>query len=152
MSDDLTAADVSARLDGLTELFRRRLTDDRANRLLIESLTERLRDAERGQFTLYVQPLVVALALALDRADAYEGPGSEFVASLRDEILDILALYGVQQVPAEGRLDPAMHELVEVEPSEGPELEVTRVLRRGFHRDGGLIRAARVAARRGGAD
>jgi molecular chaperone GrpE (heat shock protein) len=84
----------------------------------------------------------------LDRADAYEGPGSEFVRSLRDETLDALSLYGVEEVAGAGPIDPAVHEIVEVEPSEGPQFEIAAVLRRGFHREGRLIRAARVIARR----
>jgi molecular chaperone GrpE (heat shock protein) len=84
----------------------------------------------------------------LDRADAYDGPGQEFVRSLRDETLDALGLYGTEEVAAEGRVNSALHEIVEVEPSEGSEIEVASLRRRGFHRCGKLIRAARVIARR----
>jgi molecular chaperone GrpE (heat shock protein) len=140
--------DLGARLEQLYDLFQRRLMDDRVKRDAIESLTERLRNAEQDQFARALQPLVVSLALMLDRADSYDGPGQEFVDSLRDETLDALGLYGVQEIPAEGPIDPALHEIVEVEPSEGPGLEVARLVRRGFHRQGTLIRAARVIARR----
>jgi molecular chaperone GrpE (heat shock protein) len=147
--DEVAAVpDVRERVEQLHDLFNRRLKDDRVKREIIESLSERLRDAERGQFTMYVQPLVVSLALMLDRADAYDGPGQGFVRSLRDETLDAMGLYGVEEVAAEGPVNPALHEIVEVEPSEGSEIEVVSLRRRGFHRDGKLIRAARVIARR----
>jgi molecular chaperone GrpE (heat shock protein) len=118
------------RLDDLADLFVRRLADDRARRVAVEELSERLRQAELGPFRQYLHPLVHGLALVMDRLDRYDGPDPEFADSIRDELLDLLARQGVREVDASGEFDPSTQEAVEVrhEPdaSPGAVLEVRR--------------------------
>lgn len=86
--------DIVERLDHLADLFVRRLADDRARRVAVEELGERLRQAELGPFRQYLHPLVRGLALVVDRLDRYDGPDPEFAASIRDEVLDLLERQG----------------------------------------------------------
>jgi len=63
----------------LSDLFRRRLEDDRAKAKAIDELARRLRAAEEGQFRQVLHPLVRRLALVLDRLYAYAGGERDFV-------------------------------------------------------------------------
>jgi molecular chaperone GrpE (heat shock protein) len=164
--------DLESRLDSLADqltklgdLFRRRLLDDRDKRTLIDQLTEKVDRLERSSAAEAARPLVTRLALVIDRLDATlstaadsangaacSGPQAEdpvmgLVRSIADEILDVLDAMGVTVVDEAGVFDPKCHEVVEVS-GEGSSLEVLAVRRRGFVKDGVVLRPALVAVRR----
>lgn len=149
-AQDGSSADVLERLDRLADLFRRRLLEDRDKRRLIDELHERVRAAEAGPFRQYLRPLVLALALLVDRMDRYEGADPEFVASVRDELLDSLARHGIALVDTGGPVDPTRHEVVAVEGEvrieEAGCAVVARAVRRGYQHDGWVFRPAQVVA------
>ncbi|MGH3239451.1 MAG: nucleotide exchange factor GrpE [Spirillospora sp.] len=137
--------EVLRRLDELTDLFRRRLQDDRDKRVLIEKLGERLSQAESGPFRQYLHPFVSGLALVLDRLDRYAGPDAEFIASLQAELLQLLSLHGVNEVPVSGAFDPSRHEAVGVREAPGtPPGTVLEVYSRGLAHGSWVFRPARV--------
>ena len=139
------AGEVLRRLDELTDLFRRRLQDDRDKRRLIERLDERLSQAEAGPFRQYLHPFVNGMALVLDRLDRYRGPDPEFVASVREELLQLLGMHGVTEVPVSGPFDPACHEAVDVREAPGaPPGTILEVHSRGFAHGSWVFRPARV--------
>lgn len=152
MTTDTEARDVAARLDELIDLFRRRLFDDRDKRRLIDEAFERVRTAESGAFRQILHPLVVGVALVVDRLDSYDGPDPGFADSIRDELLDVLQRHGVESVETLGHVDPRRHEVVEVVEDQGGSvpssgsLTVRHVVRRGYRHGDWVFRAARVVA------
>jgi molecular chaperone GrpE (heat shock protein) len=137
--------EVARRLDELADLFTRRLADDRARRLAVEELTERLRQAELGPFRQILHPLVVGVALVIDRLDRYQGADPDFAASIRDELLDVLARHGVREVSVADGFDPASHEAVDLrhDPDQPPGA-VLELHRTGFAHGGWVFRPAQV--------
>ncbi|MBV9143186.1 MAG: nucleotide exchange factor GrpE [Pseudonocardiales bacterium] len=137
---------IEARLDELTDLFRRRLRDDKDKRRLIDEAHERARAAEVGPFRQFLHPVVTGVALVIDRLDAYEGTDPSFAVSIRDELLDVLARHGVLPVPDSGPVDPLWHEVVDVDGAQAGQMAVSRVVRRGFQHAGWVFRPARIIA------
>jgi molecular chaperone GrpE (heat shock protein) len=139
------ADEIVRRLDELADLFTRRLSDDRARRVAVEELTERLRQAELGPFRQILHPFVHGVALVIDRLDRYRGADPEFAASIRDELVDVLTRHGVQEVSVDGGFDPASHEAVELrhDPNKPPRA-VLEVRRTGFAHGGWVFRPAQV--------
>lgn len=132
------------RLDELRDLFQRRLLDDRGKREAIEALREELRQAKDGPFREFVEPLVHSLALVVDRLDRYEGVDPAFVASVRDELLDVLARHGITQVEVDV-FDPERHEAVASAVVDGtPAGRVVERRRRGFAHGPRVFRPAQV--------
>ena len=138
-------AEITRRLDELTDLFVRRLSDDRARRAAVAELSEKLHQAELGPFRQYLQPFVHGLALVVDRLDRYEGADPEFAASIRAELLELLASHGVRQVAVGDAFDPAGHEAVEVRHDpDAPAGAVLEVRRAGFAHGSWAFRPAQV--------
>ena len=152
-SDDRTDSDgiegLLDKLDELTDLFRRRLVDDKDKRRLIDSIQRELEVAKRGPFFEIQFPLVRSLFSVIDRVDAYEGPDADFVSSVGEELVEALRRIGVDEVETAGVVDPAYHE---IHIAQGRDNEgiwaVADVLRRGFRFHDRLLRPARVVARR----
>lgn len=137
--------ELARRLDELADLFTRRLADDRARRLAVEELTERLRQAELGPFRQILHPFVHGVALVIDRLDRYQGADPDFAASIRDELVDVLERHGVREVAVTGSFDPASHEAVELrhDPDQPPGA-VLAVRRTGFAHGNWVFRPAQV--------
>lgn len=142
--------DVVRELAELKDLFVRRLYDDRDKRRLIDELAEQLKHAETGPFRQYLQPVVYAVALLIDRVDRYQGPDLEFADSVREELLELLRQQGVREVAVGEGFDPAYHEVVEARPDPSrPRGEVLSVRRRGFAHGGWVFRPAQVVVSQG---
>jgi molecular chaperone GrpE (heat shock protein) len=137
--------EIARRLDELADLFTRRLADDRARRVAVEELTERLRQAELGPFRQVLHPFVHGVALVVDRLDRYTGADPEFAASIRDELVDVLTRHGVREVPVADGFDPATQEAVETRHDpDAPAGAVLEVQRTGFAHGGWVFRPAQV--------
>ena len=134
---------VHARLDMLLDLFRRRLQDDRVKAKAIDELASRLRAAEEGQFRQVLHPLVRRLALVVDRLDAYAGTDPDFVASVREEILDVLLDHGIRSIEVGSEFDPATQEAVGTEVTAAAPGTV-RPVRRGLAHGDWVFRPAQV--------
>ncbi|MGH3096644.1 MAG: nucleotide exchange factor GrpE [Streptosporangiales bacterium] len=142
--EDAGHVDVVNRLDELRDLFQRRLLDDRGKREAIETLREELRQAKDGPFREFLEPLIHGLALVIDRLDRYDGADPQFVRSVRDELLDVLARHGVTQVEADV-FDPDRHEAVASAATGGaPAGRVVELRRRGFAHGSRVFRPAQV--------
>lgn len=136
---------VEEKLDYLTSLFQRRLADDKDKRKLIEEQEVRLRQAEGGLFRDLQLPLVRGIAAVIDRIDAYDGAEQEFAHLLRDELLELLEVNGIHQVPTDQGFDRTRHEAAAVREVEGAEPgTVLEVWNRGYARDTWVFRPAKV--------
>lgn len=135
-------AALAARLDDLTDLFTRRLLDDKDKKRAFDSLYERLERAERAVEGELVLPILRQLLLVVDRLDGYEGD-EPLVGSVQEELLEVLRRSGVEPLAEADRFDPARHEIVEVAPH-ADDGTVVRQVRRGWAMGGRLLRPARV--------
>jgi molecular chaperone GrpE len=140
-SDEAIAA-LAVRLDELTDLFRRRLLDDKDKKRAFDSLYERLERAERAAEGELVLPLLRQLLLVVDRLDGYQGD-EPLVSSVHEELLEILRRSGVEPLADAERVDPACHEVVEVTPH-ADEGAIVGQVRRGWAMGGRLLRPAQV--------
>src|SRR5262249_43573837 len=114
----------------------------RAKARAIDELANQLRAAEEGHFRQVLHPLVRRLAFVVDRLDAYAGIDPDFVASVRDEILDVLLDHGIRSIEVDSEFDPATQEAVGTEAAvEGPG---ARLIRRGFAHGDWIFRPAQV--------
>lgn len=144
-------AEIATAVDGLHDLFRRRLLDDRDKRAVIQTLTDRAEALERRREPALLRPLVAQLAPVVDRMDVLAREDAT-VASIREELLEVLGYHGVVQVPDRGPVISTAHEVVSVVPgqaeaSTGAELVVEAVVRRGYAIDDVVVRPAQVVAR-----
>lgn len=137
-------ASIQTELGQLSDLFRRRLLEDRAKNDLIETVQEQARAAQERLNRRDVEGLFRELLLAVDRL--HDGPPSERLnASVADEILDVLRRRELAEVDAAGAFDPRVHEVVAtVETGDVLPSTITAVERRGFSLAGRLLRPARV--------
>jgi molecular chaperone GrpE (heat shock protein) len=93
--------------------------------------------------------LVLGIAAIIDRLDAYAGSDPAAAGSVRDDLLELLALHGVHPVNCRGPVDSELHRVVRVE--ERPQVEpgaVLAVWARGYASGGTVIRHAQVVINR----
>lgn len=141
---EVTLASLSDQLNVLTDYFRRRLLNDRAKQTVIDDLQRRLTDAETARSVAALRPLVVRLALAIERIESAP-PSEDLKLSVIDELHDILDMFGVSRIGMADEVDPRRHEIVSVT-GDGPRLRVGELLRAGYEKDGIVLRPAQVTA------
>jgi len=148
-ADEVTLATIADRLDGLTDLFRRRLLEDRAKNSMLDSLQSKLERAERIQSAEALRPLVTRVAMVIERLQS--APSTEDLRySIIEELEDLLHLFGVTPIEAVEDVDPRRHEIVSVT-GDGTRLRVGELVRAGYEKDGVVLRPARITAIRVGA-
>lgn len=138
-----TTVDVTEQLAQLTDLFRRRLLDDRRHRQVLETQQVRIDQLQAELAGDVLVPLLRSLRLVIDRARAQTDPDG-FGRSIAEEVIEALAAYGIDPIDETGPLDPLLHEVVESEVSGGP-AQVVRVVSVGFRKGGRTLVPARVA-------
>ena len=137
-SEDALRA-LTQEVEGLKDLFVRRLMDDKQKSELIHTLSEEARFA-------FVEPFLAELILLLDRLERTE---DETAASAGEELYSILNRRGIARIEVKNEFDPALYKAVRVK--EDPSvsgLRVTHVIRNGYTMAGRVIRPAEVAVAR----
>lgn len=135
--------EVAVQLGQLTDLFRRRLLEDKVARQALESqqlLIDSLRAELAGD---HLVSLLKGLRLVIDRARAYQDE-SGFGVSIAEELTESLAAHGIEQIDELGPFDPSLHEAVESAAVQGT-LVVERVVSVGFRKGARILLPARVA-------
>jgi molecular chaperone GrpE len=137
-------AAIEAELSQLSDLFRRRLLEDRAKNALIEAVQEQARSAQDQLARRDVESLFREVLFAVDRLR--EGPPSEQLAqSVAEELLDVLRRRELVEVDHDGAFDPRVHEVVAtVVDDDLPPNSIAAVDRHGYTLAGRLLRPARV--------
>lgn len=142
-------ARMLAGIDQLTDLFRRRLLDDKVKAQAINALSAAA-DAQR------LAPLCREFVLLLDRLTAYRSDNKDvqdFVVSINDEILAILAHYGFEPIASQRTFDPTVQRIVGVsntaddahhEVADTPDNTVVAVQKTGYRLNGTVIRPEEV--------
>lgn len=146
LGSEVTLANLGERLDGLTDLFRRRLLEDRSKQAVIEDLQTRLTDAEKAVAAGALRPVVDGLALAIERV-AGAGASADLCGSIVDELEEVIASLGVQRILANAGdpIDRVRHEVVSAS-GDGSELRVGELVRVGYEKNGVVLRVAKVTA------
>ena len=132
---------VSEEIRRLSDLFTRRLMEDKQKNVLIDTVTN-------GAQFAFIEPFLSDLILVLDRLDKEEG---EFAESLKDELKDILFRRGVSEIPvSEGEaFNPSYMKAVRmVESEEVSEVTVNVISRKGYALSGKVIRPTEVIVAR----
>lgn len=126
---------MSQEIQGLRELFARRLMNDRQKNELIRTLTGQAEYA-------CIEPFLYDLILLLDRMDGEKDPK---VQSFREELMEILERRDVTEIEAGPVFDPKLHKAVKVTESEEADgLRVTGCRQRGYRLGQRVIRPAQV--------
>lgn len=140
-----TIDEVFSEIELLRDLFARRLMDDKVKNAAIEKLSQSnaslIKAAEDNQVLAFVKELI----LICDRI--YNQPTSDaFSYSILEEILEVLARRGIEQIGQLDVFDPKIHNSVStVDTSEkNPANTIATVVRHGYAREGKVIRPADV--------
>ncbi|WP_417288356.1 nucleotide exchange factor GrpE [Corynebacterium variabile] len=146
-TDEVTLASVQTSVDGLRDLFHRRLVEDKAKNRLYEELFHEMtfvRDELVGQF---LTPMIVDIVRILDRLDT---PGADaLVTSVVAELEEALERQGVMSVLASGTFDPTVHDMAGlVESGHVPGGDIVECLRPGYTLGGKTVRPALVTVAR----
>ncbi len=149
--DPLAAAEARAQehLDDLRRLaaefdnYRKRVARDQ--QLLAQRASERLlRD---------LLPVVDDLERALEAAEQHEEAKlEEGVRLVHRALADVLRRQGLEEIEADGRFDPHVHEALLSQPSEQEEGTVVQVAQRGYRLGDLVLRPARVVVSAGEGD
>lgn len=144
-------ASLASEVSELRDLFQRRLLDDRSKQQMYDELYRQLQFAQKGLVDQFIAPLVRELLLVLDRIDALgtdvSEESTELLASVRDELVEVLTRRGLRVVDASGeRFDPSRHEAVGRAEVTDPERvgDVVEVRRPGYLLEDRLLRPAQV--------
>jgi molecular chaperone GrpE len=131
--------------------------EDEAKADVLRRAYQDLEDARRHATRLEWRPLYLDLILLLDRVEngvaAWTGTPAveDFVSTVRDEIVEILARQGVVPVVSvDTRFDPHRQRALSVAPTDDPTVDhaVLSVVRRGYECDGFVLRPEEVVVAR----
>jgi molecular chaperone GrpE len=151
VADDTGAASstqATANLEELTNLFRRRLVDDREKQRAFEALYRELAQARALADGEYLMPLIRRLINVIDRITAGSG---ELAKSVAEELIDILSMYEVEQIKSgPDHFDPRIQEVATVVEAADPGEDgtVASVRRSGWRLGTRVLRPALVDVRR----
>lgn len=132
-------------------------TDEQQNQILrlqadLENLRRRSERRRREAVAAARQDLLSGLLPVLDNLEralqAAADPDDQLavgVGMVRAQLLETLGRAGLEAVPATGRFDPRLHEVVACLPSdELDEGQIMAVVRTGYRADGVVLRPAQV--------
>ena len=136
---------IRAEIAELTDLFRRRLAEDKTKQRQLEELYSQLEFARQALAGALVIPLVRETLLIADRVDI-SGEVDPLTESVVDEMLEIYKTRGLRAIAADSSFDASMHEAVEAEVVTESELvgQVLAVRRVGYSFGGTVVRPAQV--------
>lgn len=140
----------------LRDLFQRRLLEDRRRQELYDRLCQELDFARSDLVRQFIAPVLRELLLLTDRVGAARAAGAdpvEVVASIEDEITEILRRRGLRAIPTLGeRFDPRLHEAVDqaVVADARDDGNVVQERRAGHLIDDWVLRPAQVVVGRAG--
>jgi molecular chaperone GrpE len=149
-----TLETLATEIAQLRDLFQRRLLEDRRRQELYDRLCQELDFARSDLIGQFIAPMCRELLLMTDRVDAARRGGADpavLLASMFDEVNEVLARRGVRPIAAEGELfDPRLHEAVDraVVADDVEEGGILHVHRAGHLIDARVLRPAQVVVGR----
>lgn len=144
-------AQLAEELASLRELFQRRLLEDKGKQQLYDELYRQLQFAQKGLVEQFIAPMTREVLLVVDRLDGTAEHVSEesrqLLASVREELLEVLTRRGLRPVDAWGeQFDARQHEAVgRVAVQDKDQVgRVVEVRRPGYLLEDRLVRPAQV--------
>ena len=133
---------VLGELEELRNRFTHKIAEDRAKNQLIVSVQQSLRERDETARGEAYRSIFKEILVALDRLISQE--------SVREEILDILALRGLERIEAIGLYNPAIHEVAGVVPADEtyPAGSIVSEVKEGFMLADRVLRPALVTVAR----
>ena len=133
--DGALLTEIKEEVAGLSDLFVRRLNDDKQKSGLIKTLSD-------GASFAFVEPFIYDIVLLLDRLEKSD---DDFVNSVREELYDIIYRRGAKRIKVGAEFNPALFKVVRVtEDAKESEIKVTGIVRNGYIFSGKVIRPAEV--------
>lgn len=150
-SDALTSLQLE--VSQLSDLFKRRLLEDRAKNALIETAQEQLRAANDLLRYRDLEALIRESLLAIDRLQT-EPATPELVESAVDELLEVFRRRELVEVDDTGDFNPRVHEVVGTVNAAGDLLPntIAAIQRKGYLLGDRLLRPAQVTVAVGADD
>ncbi|MDQ0733196.1 nucleotide exchange factor GrpE [Arthrobacter sp. B1I2] len=142
-SDALAALQLE--VSQLSDLFKRRLMEDRGKNALIETVQDQLRTANELLKYRDLEALIKEALLAIDRLQR-EPATPELVESAVDELLEVFRRRALVEIDDAGDFDPRVHEVVGTVDAAG-ELRpntIAAIQRTGYRLGDRLLRPAQV--------
>lgn len=142
---DSLLEEIKTEVANLTDLFRRRLMDDKAKNALYEALQEQAKTSQDLLRYRAFESLFREALLAIDRLQS-EAMTPELVESAVEELLEVFARRTLLPVDDSGEFDPSVHEAVESlqASAQHPPGSIVAVHRTGYTLDGRLLRPTQV--------
>ena len=132
-------SEVREELKALSDLFSRRLMNDKKKNELIQTVTDAANYA-------CIEPFLYDLILLLDRI---EGEKDEVVQSVKEELMEILERRGVEKIKVTREFNSKLNKAVRVtESEEVTSLQVVRIVRNGYTYADRVVRPAEVVVAR----
>lgn len=150
MSEEVLNEKVSYivdKVENIESLMTRRLLEDKDKNSLIEELKKHLiyrQELDRGA---KFAPLMTEILKVMDRLRADDiTPSFEFITSVYEELLQVLSLNGLEAIDNIGLLDPSVHEVVSVVPTddETDDNQIVAVLEDGYLLNNRVLRPSKV--------
>lgn len=144
-----TLDEVFAEVTQLRDLFARRLMDDKTKNAALEKLAQSntllIRSAEDERILAFVKELILLCDRIYNRTQS-----DAFTDSVLEELLEILARRGIEQIEQLEQFDPRIHSCLSVVPASEahPANTITQVIRQGYRRGDKVIRPAEVVVAR----
>ncbi|MFC4245346.1 nucleotide exchange factor GrpE [Gryllotalpicola reticulitermitis] len=138
-------AELAQEVGQLRDLFQRRLLDDKAKNVLIETVQEQARAAQELLRRKQLESLLKEALLAVDRLRT-EDPSRELSESVSDELLEVFRRRGLQEIDDSGDFDGRMHQIVATVPASDtfPAGSIVDVRRQGYLLEDRVLRPAQV--------
>ena len=148
MSEEVLHEKVSYivdKVEDIESLITRRLLEDKAKNSLIEELKQYLiyrQDLDKGE---KFAPFMKQILQVIDRIESSEEK-SDLLTSIAEELLQILSLNGLQVIDNSGKIDPSMHEVVNIVAvtDEQSENNIVEVLQKGYLLNNRVLRPSKV--------
>lgn len=144
-----TLESLETQLNELTDLFRRRLLEDKVKQRAFDELYDQLQFARTGLSEQFMTPLVREVLMVCDRIEE-AADTSTVMGSVRDELLEVFRRRGLEEIDATGKFDPRMHESVgtrDVDQSIG-DGTILSMARSGYRFGDRVLRPAKVLVAR----
>lgn len=142
---DVDLKAISAQIDQLTDLFTRRLLEDRNTKQIVHSVNASLERRDAIDSRKVFVPMIKEFLMAVDRLRSND-PSKELNQSFVDEFVTILERYGVTAIDNHGRMNPKVHEVVGISPAE-QNLDsgtIVEVVRPGYMVNNTVLRTSQV--------
>ncbi len=141
----MTESNLAQEVAYLKDLFQRKLLEDRAKNQLVEAVKQSLKERDDLDKGRAFRDLFLEALVALDRLRTEE-PSQGLNESVSEELLEVFARRGLDQVPSTGAFDGRVHQAIGRVPATS-DLEpgqIAYVERDGYTLGGQLVRPARV--------